>query len=175
MKVLNNLTNGSDQSPLSAAELKAMAQFEASDRDGTALWRPRVSGDAPAPDCAVFVHGIGRFAIRFLSGIYEVEDGEWYHLADDGEAIAVDDPLENIWQAAMAVKEDVTRDYDYGCYIVAVAVFADMEVDEAILEARGGRGVRVLWGMDDLVERVIRQLERGKRRPKLDFAHFWAV
>ena len=41
MKVLNNMPNGRDQNPLSAAELEAMAQFEASDRDGTALWRPQ--------------------------------------------------------------------------------------------------------------------------------------
>ena len=167
MKVLNNMPNGSDQNPLSAAELEAIAQFEASDRDGTALWRPQVSGNAPAPDCVAFVHGIGRFAIRFLFGNYSVEDGRWYHRSDDGDATAVEDPMERVWQTAMAVKEELTRDYDFGCYILAVAVFPDMEPDEALMAARGRRAVKMLWGIDDLVERIIRQLDVSKRRPAL--------
>ena len=167
MNVLNNWPNGRDQNPLSAAELEAMAQFEASDRDGTALWRPRVSGDAPAPDCVIFVHKIGRFAIRFLSGNYSAEDGKWYHRSNDGEHSAVGDPMERVWQAAMAVKEEVTRHYDFGCYILAVAVFPDMELDQALVAAKGRRAVKMLWGTNDLVERIIQQLEESKRRPTL--------
>ena len=68
MQVLNSSTNGNDQTPLRTAELKAMAQFKASDREGTALWRPGVTGNAPSPDCVALIHKIGRFAICFLSG-----------------------------------------------------------------------------------------------------------
>ena len=39
-------------------------------------------------------------------------------------------------------------------YVVAVAVFPDMEPDESILAAAASRGTRVLFRMDDHVERV---------------------
>ena len=167
MKVLNNMPNGRDQNPLSAAELEAIAQFEASDRDGTALWRPQVSGNAPAPDCMAYFHGIGRFAVSFLSGSYSVEGRRWYHRSDDGDATAVEDPVERVWQAAMAVKEEITRDHDFGPYILAVAVFPDMEPDEALMAVRSRSAVKMLWGTHDLVERVIRQLDESKRRSAL--------
>ena len=96
-----------------------------------------------------------------------MENGRWYHRSDDGDATAVEDPVERVWQAAMAVKEELTRDYDFGCYILAVAVFPDMETDEALMAARGRRAVKMLWGIDDLVERIIRQLDESKRRPAL--------
>ena len=85
----------------------------------------------------------------------------------DGDATAVEDPVERVWQAAMAVKEEITRDYDFGPYILAVAVFPDMEPDEALMAVRGRRAVKMLWGMHDLVERVIGQLDESKRRPAL--------
>jgi len=167
MKVLNNMPNGRDQNPLTPAELEAIVQFEASDRDGTALWRPWVAGNAPAPDCMAYFHGIGRFAISFLSGSYSVEGRRWYHRSGDGDATAVEDPVERVWQAAMAVKEEITRDHDFGPYILAVAVFPDMAPDDALVAVRGRRAVKMLWGMHDLVERVIGQLEESKWRAAL--------
>ncbi len=168
MQVLNNSTNGNDTTPLRTVELKAMAQFKARDRGGTALWRPGVTGNVPSPDCVTLIHKIGRFAICFLSGDYDVEDGSWYHRADDGEVVSVEDPLESAWQAAMAVRDDIIRDFDFGAFVLPVAVFADMEPDETVLDMKGDRGVKVLWGLDDLVERVIRQLPKSKWRSNLN-------
>ena len=167
MQVINNLTNGSDQTALSSAERNAMAQFEASDRGGAAVWRPWVSGNRTSPHCVVGVQKIGRFAVSFLPGNYGVEDGIWYRRGADGRDIEVADPLETVWEAGMAARDEIHRDFNFGGFVVPVAVFTDMDRDETILEERGSPGVRVLWGLDDLVERVIRQLPEDKRRSDL--------
>ena len=167
MQVINNLTNGSNQTPLSSAERNAMAQFEASDREGAAVWRPWVSGNGTSPHCVVGVQKIGRFAVSFLPGNYGVEDGIWYRRGADGRDIEVADPLETVWEAGMAARDEIHRDYNFGGFVVPVAVFTDMDPDETILEERGSPGVKVLWGLDDLVERVIRQLPEDKRRSDL--------
>ena len=78
MQVLNNPANQNGQPALSLAEIEAMTQFEASSREGTALWRPQVARGASAPDCVKLVVGIGRFGVRFLTGSYSVEKGSWY-------------------------------------------------------------------------------------------------
>ena len=167
MQVINNLTNGSNQTPLSSAERNAMAQFEASDRGGAAVWRPWVSGNGTSPHCVVGVQKIGRFAVSFFPGNYRVEGDNWYRRGADGRDIEVADPLETVWEAGMAARDEIHRDYNFGGFVVPIAVFADMDPDETILEERGSPGVRVLWGLDDLVERVIRQLPEDKRRSNL--------
>ena len=168
MQVINNLTNGSNQTPLSSAERNAMAQFEASDRGGAAVWRPWVSGNGTSPHCVVVARKIGRFAIFFLPGKYGMEGDNWYRRDADGRDIEVADPLETVWEAGMAARDEIHRDYNFGGFVVPVAVFTDMDPDETILEERGSPGVKVLWGLDDLVERVIRQLPEDKRKSDLN-------
>ena len=167
MQVVNNLTNGSNQTPLSSAERHAMAQFEASDRGGTTVWRPWVSGNRTSPHCVVLARKIGRFAITFLPGNYGMEGDSWYHRGADGRDVEVADPLETVWEAGMAARDEMHRDFNFGGFVVPIAVFADMDPDETILEERGSPGVKVLWGLDDLVERVIRQLPEDKRQSNL--------
>ena len=140
MQVINNLTNGNNQTPLSSAERNAMAQFEASDRGGTAVWRPRVSGNGTSPHCVVVVQEVGRFAITFLPGNYGVEDGSWYRRGDDGRDIEVADPFETVWHAGMAARDEIIRDFNFGGFVVPIAVFTDMDPDETILEEQGRSG-----------------------------------
>lgn len=167
MQVVNNLTNGSNQTPLSSAERNAMAQFEASDRGGAAVWRPWVSGNRTSPHCVVLARKIGRFAVSFLPGNYGMEGDNWYHRGADGRDIEVADPLETVWEASMAARDEIHSDFNFGGFVVPIAVFTDMDPDETILEERGSPGVKVLWGLDDLVGRVIRQLPEDKRQSNL--------
>ena len=168
MKVINNAANDNDRRPLSGAERDALSRFEASDRQGVALFRPRVAGDRLAPDCAVCVEEEGRFVVSFLTGRYSVENGKWHRHDGDGDAVFVSDPMEQLWQAAMAVKDAATRDFDFGCFIVPVAVFVDMEANQEIMAAKQLRAVKILWGTDDLVERIIAQLPEDKRQTGLN-------
>ena len=168
MKVINNATNENDRRPLSGAERDALSRFEASERQGMALFRPWVAAYGPAPDCAVCVEEEGRFAVNFLTGQYSVDNGKWYRYDPDGKPVSVSNPLEQLWQAAMAVKNAATHDFDFGCFIVPVVVFVDMKRDETIMAAKQLRAVKILWGTDDLVERIIAQLPEDKRQTGLN-------
>ncbi len=59
---------------------------------------------------------------------------------------------EGAWQAAMSVKDRLTK--DRGRYVIPVIVLTDMTPDPDILEETRGSKVRLLWGLDDLVSRL---------------------
>ena len=54
----------------------------------------------------------------------------------------------------MAVRSRLKKMLGINAYVVAVAVFTGMEPDESILAAAASRGTRVLFGLDDHVERL---------------------
>ena len=147
VKTDNNMT-------LSELEALALAQFEASERKGQAVFHPWVGPASPAPHCVVLPEGLTRIAVTYLDGDHWVENGQWYRRNDDGTVTSIDDVLERCWQAAMAVRSRLKKAVGINAYVVAVAVFPTMEPDESILAAATSRSTRVLFGMDDHVERV---------------------
>ena len=149
MKVLQ--TDNNNQGALTRSELEALAQFQASDRGGQAVFRPWVGPDSPAPHCVALLEGLTRIAATYLDGEYSVKDG---YRDDEGTVTPIDDVLEGCWQAAMAVRARLKRELEINAYVVAAAVFANMEPDDSILAAAASRGTRVLFGLDDHVERL---------------------
>ena len=83
-----------------------------------------------------------------------MRDGEWYHHAEDGAVTSMGNVRENAWKAAMSIRERLSQDLDFGCYVIPVLVFTDMTPDPDILEEMRGSSVRLLWGLDDLVSRL---------------------
>ena len=151
MKVLQTDNN---KRALTRSELEALAQFEASDRGGQAVFRPWVGPDSPAPHCVALLEGLPRFAATYLDDEHWVEDGRWRRRDDGGTVTEIDDVLEGCWQAAMAVRARLKRELGINAYVVAVAVFANMKPEQSILAAAASRGARVLFGLDDHVERL---------------------
>ena len=100
------------------------------------------------------LEGLTRIAVTYLDDEYWVEDGQWRRRDDEGTVTPVDDVLEGCWQAAMAVRARLKRELEINAYVVAAAVFASMEPDDSILAAAASRGTRVLFGLDDHVERL---------------------
>ena len=104
MKVTNGAAQrGDDNQPLTPTEMEACRQFKASQMNGHVLFHPRVASGDPMPDCLVFVEKTCRFGVMFLTGVYSVEDGQWYHRENDGDApvpLGDYDPLEEAWQRA---------------------------------------------------------------------------
>ena len=121
---------------------------------GQALWWPIVAPDAPAPGCLVLLEGNGRYALTFLPDQWSVRDGEWYRHAEDGAVTPMGNVREDAWEAAMSIKDRLTEDRDFGCYVIPVMVFTDMTPDPDTLEEMRGSQVRLLWGLDDLVARL---------------------
>ena len=151
MKVLQTDNN---KRALTLSELEALAQFEASDRRGQAVFRPWVGPDSPAPHCVALLEDLTRIAATYLDDEHWVEDGQWRRRDDEGTVTEIDDVLEGCWQAAMAVRARLKRELGINAYVVAAAVFANMAPEESILAAAASRGTRVLFGLDDHVERL---------------------
>ena len=139
--------------PMAVAQMEFCNQLEQSDRSGQALQEPVVAPGSPTPQWLVSFPEVGRFAVTFLEGHWSVENGRWSRGEDDA-ATLVDNPLETAWQSAKAVRMELKEQLELGCYVISMVVFTDMEPDAAILEAAQGRSVRVLWGANDLVERL---------------------
>ena len=152
MKVVK--TDNNNTNAMTLAELEALAQFEASDRKGQVVFHPWVAPGSPAPHCVVLPEDLTRIAATYLDGEHWVEDGQWYRRDDDGAETPIDDVLERCWLAAMAVRSRLKKMLGINAYVVAVAVFPTMEPDESILAAAASRGTRVLFRMDDHVERL---------------------
>ena len=153
MKVVKN--DDDNNQPLTPAELEAIRQFEASERDGQAVFHPQVSAGQPAPNCVPLFEEIGRFAITILEGRHSIENGQWWRHEANGIQTPVDNPLEQAWQAAKAVRGEIKRKLNFNPYAIAVVWFPDMEEDEDILDEAGGRSVHLCFGRVDLVERLV--------------------
>ena len=141
-----------DNRPMTLQEIEICQQFEQSDRSGQALWWPRLAPGETAPDCLALLEGNGRYAITFLHDRWSVRGGEWYRHDADGAATPMGNVREVAWEAAMSIKDHLTG--GRGCYVIPVMVLTDMIPDPDILEETRGSGVRLLWGLDDLVSRL---------------------
>ncbi len=137
--------------------MEACRQFEVSEQKGHTLFHPWVASDRATPNCLILFVGLCREALTFLTGRYSVMDGQWYRReTDDGVPAPVENSLEEAWQRAMAVKKHLRHKLGIGAWCVPVAVFTDMvEPDDHIMDELRGRKVRVLWGLDNLVERLL--------------------
>ena len=147
-----------DNRSMTLKELEICQQFEQSDRSGQALWWPLMAPDDPVPECLVLLEGNGRYALTFLHDRWSARDGEWCHHAEDGAVTSMGNVRENAWKAAMSIRERLSQDLDFGCYVIPVLVFTDMTPDPDILEEMReemqGSGVQLLWSLDDLVSRL---------------------
>ena len=153
MKVVKNHNNSNDR-PLTLAELEAIQQFEQSERDGQAVFHPRLAAGQPAPNCVAFFEEIGRFPITILEGPHSVEGSNWWRHEASGVQTPVDNPLEAAWQAAKVVRAEIKRKLNFNAYAIPVVWFPDMEEDEDILDEASGRSVRLFFGQVDLVQRL---------------------
>ena len=119
-------------------------------RCGGPWWPPAT----PPPTAWSCLEGNGRYALTFLYGQWSVQEGEWYRHAEDGAVTPMGDIREKVWAAAMSIKDRLSQDLDFGCYVIPVIVFTDMTPDPDILEEIRGSKVRLLWGLDDPVARL---------------------
>ena len=77
MKVVktDNNNNNNHKRAMTLAELEALAQFEASDRKGQAVFHPWVGPDSLAPHYVVLPEGLTRIVVTHVDGEHWVEEG----------------------------------------------------------------------------------------------------
>ena len=153
---------------MTPAQTQFCRQLEHSDRSGQVFWWPRVADGQPDPDCVVFLESICRFAVMFLDGGFSVRGENWYCHDAGGAATLVPDPIETARQAAQSMREAIKGKLGIGAYTIPVAVFADMEPDAGIMKAAQDRKVKVLFGQDDVVERLANLPDEEQLQPQLN-------
>ena len=161
---MKTVTANPDQ-PLSAAEQDAWQQFQASDRNGQALFHPWVPPQDAKPHCVVFFERIGRLVVRVMPGFYQLRDDQWLSEDATGANFPLPDPLQETWSAANAVRDKLKLRPDVGVYAIPVLVFPDMGPDAGILAEAQRRKVRVLFGGSDLVSDLVDLPSEAEMRP----------
>ena len=165
MEIIRN--DNDNDNPLSPAEMKACQQFEASPLAGQVLFHPQVADGKPTPNCVAFLEEVGRFGVTIMEDRYTVEGRQWIRHQADGARSPIYKPLEGVWQAAKAVREELNRKLDIGAYVIPVAWFPDMDEDEDILDEVGDSKVRLLFGQADLAQRLVHLPKGDELRPNL--------
>ena len=163
-----NVEKTNNNRSLTVAQIEFCDQLKRSDRTGQALWWPQVAANEPAPDCVVFIKEIGRFAVMLPPEQYSVEGEDWYRHDSVGGKTPVPDLIEEAWQAAGQVRLAIKGELGIGAYTIPVIISDDMGPDAGIMEAAQGRGVRVFFGQDDVVQRLVNLPDEEQLQPQLN-------
>ena len=140
--------------PMRRAEARVFDAILISDRPGLALYEWQRNPGSPQLDFAIWTQGGGRFGLQVKGGQYSLEHGRWY-LETPGGREEKHSPLRQTWDAAMSLREDIIDVLgDTCCFVIAVLLLTDMEPDPAIVAEAKRSNVHVLWGTDNLMNRL---------------------
>ena len=139
--------------PLRLAELQVYTEFMNSDRAGRVLYEVKTSRNTPELDFAVLLEGVAIYGAQVKGGQHVITRGQWQRITDDGP-VNIPCPMKITWDAALQIREAVKRLLGRKVFVIAVLIFPDMEPNPDIeLRAENDR-VKVLFGTDNLVERL---------------------
>ena len=150
--------------PKRRAERQVYEALAGSDRRGFVFYEWRRGYGYIELDFAVWVEGLGRFALQVKGGRYLLIDGEWYLKTRDGVKLIESCPLDETKLAALDWHDDIKElaETRYNPYVIPVLVFPDMEPDEAIKSLAKRKGVYVIWGTEHLMT-DLEQIVRSRR------------
>lgn len=139
--------------PERGAERRIFEGMAQSGREGFAYYEWRRGYGRIEVDFAVWVEGLGRFALQVKGGHYLLIDGEW-HLRTRRGLKAVDtSPLDEAWLGAPELHDDIAglAETTYKPFVTAALAFPDMEPDRDMAKLARRKAVHLLWGDDDPV------------------------
>ena len=140
--------------PLRLAELQVYTEIMNSDREGRALYEVKTSRNVPELDFAVMLEDVAVYGVQVKGGQHAIHRGQFQLITDDGP-VTIPCPMKVTWDAALQIRETVKRRIGRKVFVVAVLVFPDMEPNPDIeLRAENDR-VKVMFGADNLVERLV--------------------
>ena len=155
MKINPEFPNDRVDMPMRRAEHTIYQLLAQSNFPGRALYEARVLPHGRQIDFAVWIEGVGCYAVEVKGGRRGInERGEW-SLFTDGRWRRKDSPVAQAWDAAMSIPEVIRRRLHRGVYIIAVLALPDMEADQVIVDASAQKHVDVLFGTDRWVERLV--------------------
>ena len=147
--------------PKRRAERQVYEALAGSDRQGFVYYEWRKGYGHIELDFAVWIEGLGRFALQVKGGRYVLIDGEWYLKTRDGVKLIESCPLDETKLAALDLHDDIEdlAETHYNPYVIPVLMFPDMEPDRAIEQLAKRTGVYVIWGVRNLLadlEEIVR-------------------
>ena len=141
--------------------------FEASDRAGQVLWQPRVDNGDAVPQAMIFFQEHCRLAVNFVKSICAVDGRNWKKM-DSAGGVAMTNPINQAWRAAEAVRKTIKNALGTGAYVIPVVVFVNMAENADITAALGRSQVKLVWEIQDLVERCAALPEEHQVQPQLN-------
>ena len=153
--------SGRRKRPKRRAERQVYEALAASNRRGFVFYEWRQGYEKIELDFAVWVEGLGRFALQVKGGHYVLTDGEWYLKTWDGLQFIRSCPLDETWLAALDLHDDIKERArtPYSPYVLPVLAFPDMEPDPAIVNLARRKGAYIVWGVQNLpadLEQIVR-------------------
>ena len=142
------------QDPRRRAEAIVYDQLAASGLPGHALYELKPLPEAPELDFAVWLQDRARFGAQVKGGPYSVDKSVWTLRTSQGIE-HVPCPLTQTWDAAIAVRDAVDRVLGFKVFIIPVLLLTDTPPDPSIEEWAAQRKVKVLFGADNLVDRLL--------------------
>ena len=145
------------QRPKRRAEWQVYKALAGSDRQGFVYYEWRRGYEQIELDFAVWVEGLGRFALQVKGGHYALIDGDWYLKKREGLQPIRMCPLDEAKLAGLDLHDDISERActPYNPYVIPVLMFPDMELDPAVEHLARRKGVYVVWSTDDLVADLI--------------------
>ncbi len=139
--------------PKRRAERRIYEALASTDRQGFVYYEWRRGYERIELDFAVWIVGLGRFALQVKGGHYLLIDGEWYLKTRDGLVPIETSPLDEAWLAALELHDEIEERAatPHNPYVIPVLVFSDMEPDPVIEALARRKGVYLVWRTDDLV------------------------
>ena len=147
--------------PKRRAERRVYEALAVAGRQGFVYYEWRKGYGHIELDYAVWIEGLGRFALQVKGGRYLLIDGEWYLKTRDGVKLIESCPLDETKLAALDLHDDIKECAQtvYNPYVIPVLMFPDMEPDRAIRQLAKRTGVYVIWGVRSLLadlEEIVR-------------------
>ncbi len=162
MKVTPEFPAHRRKDPTRQAERRVYNELVNSPRPGYALYEVRAISRAPEIDFAVWIQGVACYGIQVKGGQNTKDGPSWLlHTVDGTEEVSC--PIQQTWDAALAIKTAVKRGTGRRTYVIPVLLFPDMLPDREIQHFVESDGrVNLLWGEEDLITRLIALPETDK-------------
>ena len=153
------------KTPKRRAERRVYGALAGIDRQGFVYYEWRRGYEHIELDFAVWVEGLGRFALQVKGGRYRLAGGEWHLASRDGLQLVRTCPLDEAKLGALDLHDDVEERActSYNPFVVPALSFPDMtEPDAAIENLARRKGVYVVWGTENLL-RDLEDIVRSRR------------
>ncbi len=139
--------------PKRRAEWRVYRSLDETLREGHVAYEVKVSRTAPEVDFFVIIQDKAVVCMQVKGGDYRIIGGDWHLETDEGTEY-VQDPLKLTWDSAMAVRDFLKEKIGRKVFMLSVLVLPDMQPDPDIDMMAENDRTAVLYGVDDLIERL---------------------